>query len=90
MLFGSGQAQARRIRVLAAGMRLRRGARGLLFEPGACTWSGGPSTRRVQAPPVAILCQGYWCAAPASAQPRLSLSIARTSQPKPSYNYFFS
>ncbi len=40
MLFGSGQAQAGRIRVLAAGLRLRRDARGLLFESDACTWSG--------------------------------------------------
>gem|GEM_PF-5250518 len=79
MLFGSGQAQAGRIRVLAAGLRLRRDARGLLFESDACTWSGGPSTRRVQAPPVAISGQGDWCAAPANAQP--SRSLPRPEQP---------
>ena len=60
---------AGRIRLLAAGERERRDTSILLFEPDACTWSGGPSTRRVQDAPVALSRPGYRCAAPASGQP---------------------
>ncbi|SSY69677.1 Uncharacterised protein [Alcaligenes faecalis subsp. faecalis] len=59
-----------RFRLLAAGGSDIRDASPVLFEPDACTWSGGPSTWRVHRAPGYQNRQGYRCAASASSQAR--------------------